>query len=233
MWVFQIDSVSTAVMGLLKISAWVARARLSHLIVSVSFWTHVLLPYPDDVPQTAWTLLSFVRRLHASCRDTGEALDDRRGGKEDSMKERSDHAVAKRPSAMFAATLIALGGLAVAASAQAQIAEAPPLVAAPSAESAEAVHDPLEGFNRGSFAVSMGVDRVVLRPITHGYMAVTPSPVRRRVSAVIYNLGEPSTTLNDMSNSTLFDSRHWPSASSVWRPRGWRIVERPALTRRP
>jgi phospholipid-binding lipoprotein MlaA len=29
-------------------------------------------------------------------------------------------------------------------------------------------------------------------------MAVTPNPVRRRVSAVVYNLGEPSTTVNDI-----------------------------------
>jgi phospholipid-binding lipoprotein MlaA len=42
------------------------------------------------------------------------------------------------------------------------------------------------------------LDRAVLRPIAHGYMAVTPNPVRHRVSAVVYNLGEPSTTLNDI-----------------------------------
>jgi len=105
--------------------------------------------------------------------------------------------------------LIAAGGLAVsAASAHAQNAgdEPPPLVlaapavAAPVAtlDSVDAAYDPLQGFNRGSFGLSMGLDRAVLRPIAHGYMAVTPSPLRRRVSAVVYNLGEPSTTVNDI-----------------------------------
>lgn len=100
--------------------------------------------------------------------------------------------------------LIAAGGLVVsAASAHAQNAASespPPLVAAPaaSAESVDTGYDPLQGFNRGSFGFSMGLDRAVLRPVAHGYMAVTPSPLRRRVSAVVYNLGEPSTTVNDI-----------------------------------
>ncbi|MBW8892593.1 MAG: VacJ family lipoprotein, partial [Burkholderiales bacterium] len=100
--------------------------------------------------------------------------------------------------------MIAAGGLAVsAASAHAQNAATdppPPLVAAPaaSAESVDTGYDPLQGFNRGSFGFSMGLDRAVLRPVAHGYMAVTPSPLRRRVSAVVYNLGEPSTTVNDI-----------------------------------
>jgi phospholipid-binding lipoprotein MlaA len=100
--------------------------------------------------------------------------------------------------------LIAAGGLAVsAASAHAQNAGSdspPPLVAAPAAstDSVDTGYDPLQGFNRGSFGFSMGLDRAVLRPVAHGYMAVTPSPLRRRVSAVVYNLGEPSTTVNDI-----------------------------------
>jgi len=98
--------------------------------------------------------------------------------------------------------LIAAGGLvASAAGAHAQnTAAEPPLVAAPIANSAsvDTAYDPLQGFNRGSFGFSMGLDHAVLRPVAHGYMAVTPSPLRRRVSAVVYNLGEPSTTVNDI-----------------------------------
>jgi phospholipid-binding lipoprotein MlaA len=100
--------------------------------------------------------------------------------------------------------LIAAGGLAVSvASAHAQSADRdqpPPVVDAPTAvgESVDAAYDPLQGFNRGSFGFSMGVDHAVLRPVARGYMAVTPNPVRRRVSAVVYNLGEPSTTVNDI-----------------------------------
>ncbi|KRA57229.1 hypothetical protein ASD89_05905 [Caulobacter sp. Root656] len=98
--------------------------------------------------------------------------------------------------------LIAAGGLAVsAASAHAQNAGGePPLVAVPAAsgDSVDTAYDPLQGFNRGSYGFSMALDHAVLRPVAHGYMAVTPSPVRRRVSAVVYNLGEPSTTVNDI-----------------------------------
>lgn len=60
----------------------------------------------------------------------------------------------------------------------------------------EAADDPLEGFNRGSFKLGMGLDHVILAPIAHGYMAVTPRVVRNRVSAAVYNLGEPNTVMN-------------------------------------
>lgn len=116
------------------------------------------------------------------------------------MKERLIDAVEGKRSAGVAATLIAAGVLAFGASPVfAQTAEGPPpVVDAAAADSARTAYDPLEGFNRGSFGLSMGLDRAVLRPIAHGYMAVTPAPVRHRVSSVVYNLGEPSTTLNDI-----------------------------------
>ena len=110
----------------------------------------------------------------------------------------------KRGSATAALALVVAGGLAAAAPpAFAQTAaEAPPVVAAPAAtaavDQAQTAYDPLQGFNRGVFKFSMGLDRATLRPIAHGYMAVTPNPVRHRVSSVVYNLGEPSTTLNDI-----------------------------------
>jgi phospholipid-binding lipoprotein MlaA len=56
--------------------------------------------------------------------------------------------------------------------------------------------DPMQGFNRASFAVGMGIDKVVIGPVTHAYMAVTPRVLRDRVSDVVYNIGEPSTVLN-------------------------------------
>jgi phospholipid-binding lipoprotein MlaA len=62
--------------------------------------------------------------------------------------------------------------------------------------SASPSRDPLEGFNRGSFKFSMGVDKVLLGPIAHGYMAVTPKVVRERVSSAVYNLGEPNAVIN-------------------------------------
>lgn len=57
-------------------------------------------------------------------------------------------------------------------------------------------HDPLEALNRGSFKFSMGVDKALLGPITHGYMAVTPEVVRNRFSNAVYNLSEPNTVIN-------------------------------------
>lgn len=56
--------------------------------------------------------------------------------------------------------------------------------------------DPFEGFNRKSFALGMGIDRLVLGPVARGYLKITPAPVRRGVSNMVYNLGEPSTVLN-------------------------------------
>jgi phospholipid-binding lipoprotein MlaA len=103
----------------------------------------------------------------------------------------------------MALAVIAAGGVSAAASSAhaGDARETPiPLVAAPDAASdmAQIEYDPLEGFNRGSYAFSMGLDRAVFRPITHGYMAVTPTQARHRVSAFVYNLGEPSTFLNDV-----------------------------------
>ena len=74
-------------------------------------------------------------------------------------------------------------------------------VAAPPVEIAPppVVDDPLQKFNRASYGFSMGVDRALIRPITHGYMKVTPTPVRHGVSNVLYNLGEPGTFLNDVA----------------------------------
>jgi phospholipid-binding lipoprotein MlaA len=59
--------------------------------------------------------------------------------------------------------------------------------------------DPLQKVNRASFGIGMGLDRYVLGPITHAYQGVTPSPIRNRVSAVVYNLGEPGTAINDVA----------------------------------
>lgn len=59
-------------------------------------------------------------------------------------------------------------------------------------------YDPWEPANRQLFAVGMGVDRAVIRPIAHGYVRVTSQGVRNRVSSMVYNLGEPSTALEDV-----------------------------------
>lgn len=58
--------------------------------------------------------------------------------------------------------------------------------------------DPLEGFNRISFTVSMALDKVVIRPIALTYKAITPKPLRDGFRNALSNLGEPMVFLNDV-----------------------------------
>lgn len=118
------------------------------------------------------------------------------------LNKKQGLSVTVRTATTVVALMVAGGLSAIAPSARAETTlETPiPLVAAPDAASdlAQTSYDPLEGFNRGTYAFSMGLDRAVFRPVTHGYMAVAPTPIRHRVSAFVYNLGEPSTFLNDV-----------------------------------
>lgn len=61
-----------------------------------------------------------------------------------------------------------------------------------------AERDPLEGFNRGVYAVNRGVDKVVLKPVTQVYRAVTPKPARQGVSNFFANLSEPFSFINNI-----------------------------------
>ncbi len=58
--------------------------------------------------------------------------------------------------------------------------------------------DPLEGFNRVSFTISMAIDKVVLRPLALTYHAITPKPLRDGFRNGLSNLGEPMVFINDM-----------------------------------
>jgi phospholipid-binding lipoprotein MlaA len=97
-----------------------------------------------------------------------------------------------------AGAIAAAGLLALAPAARAE--DQIPTVAAPAAgddtTTAASAYDPIEGFNRGSFKLGMGLDKAVFSPIAHGYLAVTPKVVRNRVSNAVYNLGEPNTVMN-------------------------------------
>ena len=57
--------------------------------------------------------------------------------------------------------------------------------------------DPLEGFNRLSFKVSMAVDKIVIRPVALLYREVVPKPLRDGAHNFLSNLGEPFVFLND------------------------------------
>jgi phospholipid-binding lipoprotein MlaA len=61
-----------------------------------------------------------------------------------------------------------------------------------------AERDPLEGFNRGVWAVNRGVDTVVLKPVSTVYRTVTPRPARRGLSRILANLSEPFSAINAM-----------------------------------
>jgi phospholipid-binding lipoprotein MlaA len=56
--------------------------------------------------------------------------------------------------------------------------------------------DPLEGYNRGMFAVNRGIDTVLLRPLAKGYHYITPDPIRARIGNVSDNLYEPVSMIN-------------------------------------
>lgn len=56
--------------------------------------------------------------------------------------------------------------------------------------------DPLESYNRSMFAVNEAIDGALLKPIAHGYVALTPEPVRTCVSNVFGNLADVWSAVN-------------------------------------
>ena len=61
-----------------------------------------------------------------------------------------------------------------------------------------AERDPLQGVNRAVWGFNQGVDKVVLRPVSGVYRAVTPRPARRGLSRILANLEEPWSFINNM-----------------------------------
>jgi phospholipid-binding lipoprotein MlaA len=57
--------------------------------------------------------------------------------------------------------------------------------------------DPWERFNRASFKVNDALDRAILRPVTRGYVKVTPRILRTGISNVFANLETVTTLVND------------------------------------
>lgn len=54
----------------------------------------------------------------------------------------------------------------------------------------------LSSYNHAMFSFNMTVDKAVLRPVAKGYVAVTPRPIRHRVSDFFSNLGDVPVTVN-------------------------------------
>jgi phospholipid-binding lipoprotein MlaA len=58
--------------------------------------------------------------------------------------------------------------------------------------------DPLEKLNRGIWAVDQTADKIVMKPVTKAYRAVTPTPVRQGISNFFANLTEPWSLVNNL-----------------------------------
>jgi phospholipid-binding lipoprotein MlaA len=58
--------------------------------------------------------------------------------------------------------------------------------------------DPLEGFNRISFAVSMAIDKAILRPVALTYVKIAPKPLRDGMRNVLAHWGAPIIAANDL-----------------------------------
>lgn len=99
----------------------------------------------------------------------------------------------RRPRRLWSCSGLGLAVALLAGAAPSQAAPCPPDAAQP--------YDPWQGFNRHIYAFSMGLDRAVVGPIAHGYKTVMPRPLRRRVSALIANLEEPGTAINDLAQA--------------------------------
>ena len=72
--------------------------------------------------------------------------------------------------------------------------------------------DPLEKFNRKSYAFNDAVDKAVIRPTAVGYRKITNQPVRRSIGDFFTNLRMPITIAND-----LLQARPKPALQSTGR----------------
>lgn len=59
-------------------------------------------------------------------------------------------------------------------------------------------NDPLESYNRAMFGFNEGLDKYLLKPVSEGYDAVMPSPVKTGVSNFFSNIGDLFVIINDL-----------------------------------
>ena len=72
------------------------------------------------------------------------------------------------------------------------------LLVAPAAGYAATPDDPLEGLNRGLYAIHRGLDHWIFRPAAMAYATVLPQPLRKGFRNLINNLKEPGIAFNDL-----------------------------------
>jgi len=80
------------------------------------------------------------------------------------------------------------------------------LACAPAARGAGASKDPLERFNRATFAFNDLLDRMVARPAARAYKRAVPEPVRHSVSNFVANLAYPTVAVNSALQGKLRDA---------------------------
>ena len=72
------------------------------------------------------------------------------------------------------------------------------LLAGCAAAGPDDANDPLEGYNRVMFGINGMVDGVLLKPAAELYVRALPAPLRRGVSNLLDNLGEPLNAANNL-----------------------------------
>ncbi|NVK54840.1 MAG: VacJ family lipoprotein [Alteromonadaceae bacterium] len=99
------------------------------------------------------------------------------------------------------------------ATSQGEISVEPAVVAVANAEQSSGqvpstpdYYDPWEGFNRSMFSFNHAAYEYVLIPVTDGYKAVLPQPVRSSVGNFFANLREPLNLLNNLFSGDVDDA---------------------------
>ena len=73
-------------------------------------------------------------------------------------------------------------------------------------EQAQQYNDPLEGWNRGTFAFNHFTYTYALIPLAKGYEYITPAPVRDKIGNAFSNIREPLSMLNNLAAGELKDA---------------------------
>ena len=70
----------------------------------------------------------------------------------------------------------------------------------------DAINDPFEKTNRAVHAFNIGADRFLLKPVSQGFGAITPEPVKQGVSNVANTLDLPGDVLNNVLQLNIDDA---------------------------
>lgn len=76
----------------------------------------------------------------------------------------------------------------------------------PASITAPKIPDPIEGLNRALFKFNDALYKVTLRPLSKGYAAITPAPVRRSVGRFFHNLAFPTRFVGNALEGKFRDS---------------------------